>query len=153
MRSGDRAVLLLGVCRDQRWGGLFVHCAPLLPNPPPPLHASFACRAGVVQIGHMEGGGGGGTCRGRGECSPLPFLVCAQWFTPQSERMMNVAHADKDMGVYAGKLGAHRLHIRGRGAQERQMGGGLPPVRVVTSQWECACTKWGRHSNGGRSQW
>ena len=42
---------------------------------------------------------------------PPPFLVYTQPFTPQSECMTNVAHADKDGGVYAGKPGAHGPQI------------------------------------------
>ena len=51
--------------------------------------------------------------------SPHPILVCAQTFTPLSERVANGAHADKGRG-YVGKRGGVGAHMA---AQCRRKGG------------------------------
>ena len=147
-----------GIAPRSRWGvpgpkvggGVCSRAALLFcPTPPPFCTPRLRAEPGWRELGtRKEGEAAGRAVAGVHAVSP-PFPVCAQQFTPQSERVTNVAHVDKDGGVYAGKPGPHGPHIRGRGAQERQRGGGLPPVRVVTSQRECACTKRGRRSNGG----
>ena len=141
-------------CAGAKGVGWSVRAALLFrPTPPPPLCTPrLRAEPGWCELGTWKEGEVGHAVAGV-HAVPPPFPVCAQRFTPQSEHVTNVAHADKDRGVYTGKLGAHRPHIQGRGAQERQRGGGLPPVCVVTSQWECVCTKQGQRSNGGRGQW
>ena len=60
--------------------------------------------------------------------SPHPISVCAQTFTPRSERVANGAHADKG-GGYVGKRGG----VGARMVEQRRRKGGARANTV----WQC----------------
>ena len=125
---------------------------------PPPLHNQFTGRGRgrVARIARVEKGAGGWAGPGWGACRPPHHIsVCAQLFTPRSERVANGAHMDKGGGYMSKQEG--REGTQSGAAQEEgectpcehrlQC---TPPLQTREEiVAPCACGKQGVSTRGG----